>query len=496
MDEGLSGDRGHAPSLGSRRLLRGWKRVQVLAFSAVIATALLTGLAIRGGSTSSRVFMLSLLALVSLLAGRATSAAVTRTQAPLTQSLSELAGRVALDPLTGLLNHRAFHERLDEEVARARRDGRALALVLLDVDHFKRFNDLAGHQAGDDVLVALADALRAVARRGEPLGRVGGEEFAWIIPDGGTAVAQDAADRARRAVSEIPTPTGRVLTISAGVCDLQIADAAKDLLARADVALYWAKRNGRNTTVVSTAEMAREASIADRADLVEEPEFAALRILASAVEERDDTRVGHAERVARLCLQLASALGWSGGEAGLLRDAALVHDVGRIALPEEIARTPGPLAPMAIAEVRRHVAIGARIAGAALDGEQVAWIAHHGERWNGTGHPSGLRGDQIPGGAQLLGIASAWVAMTSPRPNRRALTGHEARRAILGEAGRAFDPALVRLLLSVIDRPAQTTLPADSSPDPAASSDDGDEARSSVTGEADLSTDTRPQPGR
>ncbi len=152
------------------------------------------------------------------------------------------------DPLTGLANHRVFHEQLRAEVARARRQDLSLSVAVLDLDHFKQVNDRHGHPVGDQVLREAGERLRAVVREGEIIARVGGEEFAWILTGMGEEGAYAAVERARRAIGEDPFGDAGTITISAGVAELEAVDAADDLYACADRALYRAKQNGRNRT--------------------------------------------------------------------------------------------------------------------------------------------------------------------------------------------------------------------------------------------------------
>jgi diguanylate cyclase (GGDEF)-like protein/PAS domain S-box-containing protein len=170
-----------------------------------------------------------------------------------------LAQSAVTDPLTGLANRRAFDERLAAEIARARRHGRPLALVMVDIDEFKRVNDTHGHQAGDRVLRAVADALAATTREGEIVARVGGEEFAWLLPDAAVGDAFRAAERARAGVAATTVEPVGAVTVSAGVADLLAAGGAEDLVARADRALYAAKSSGRDRTVADVGEPADRA---------------------------------------------------------------------------------------------------------------------------------------------------------------------------------------------------------------------------------------------
>ena len=181
------------------------------------------------------------------------------------------------DPLTGLLNQRVFRERLKDEIARASRHGRPLSIAILDLDHFKDVNDRYGHPVGDDVLRAAAERLQALTRDGEHLARIGGEEFAWILPDADGDDAYTAAERARHAISLTPFPTAGRIALSAGICEL--ADAGDgDLYEHADQALYAAKDQGRNRTVRYLRQPAPEpqAEIAGRTTW-RDPEPAAKR---------------------------------------------------------------------------------------------------------------------------------------------------------------------------------------------------------------------------
>jgi diguanylate cyclase (GGDEF)-like protein len=177
------------------------------------------------------------------------------------QAWETVTRQAATDPLTDLPNHRTFHERLHHEVDRAARHGRALSLALFDLDHFKQINDTYGHQAGDDVLAALARRLLALARGDELVARIGGEEFAWIMPETTQEGAYLAAERARHAIGGAPFEVAGALTTSAGVCSNQHATTAHELFAAADQALYNAKRNGRNATFIYTQDTRSQARL-------------------------------------------------------------------------------------------------------------------------------------------------------------------------------------------------------------------------------------------
>jgi diguanylate cyclase (GGDEF)-like protein/PAS domain S-box-containing protein len=166
------------------------------------------------------------------------------------RTLESLEHRAATDPLTGIANHRTFHDRLRSEVERAKRYGRDLSVVLLDLDHFKAINDTHGHQTGDRILTQVAQRLAGEARDGELVARIGGEEFAWLIPEANRHAAYAAAERVRRAIQSTPLADIRTVTLSAGVCSTEHARDAQQLMLNADRALYRAKEHGRNHTSV------------------------------------------------------------------------------------------------------------------------------------------------------------------------------------------------------------------------------------------------------
>jgi diguanylate cyclase (GGDEF)-like protein/PAS domain S-box-containing protein len=173
------------------------------------------------------------------------------------EALETLSRQATTDPITGLANYRAFHERLLAEVERSSRHGRALSVAVIDLDHFKRVNDTHGHQTGDRVLAEVARRLADAVRGGELMARIGGEEFAWLMPEATQDGAYGAAERVRQAIHETAFDTAGTLSISVGVCSIEQAQTAEELVGCADQALYWAKQGGRNATVAYTADARR-----------------------------------------------------------------------------------------------------------------------------------------------------------------------------------------------------------------------------------------------
>jgi diguanylate cyclase (GGDEF)-like protein len=358
-----------------------------------------------------------------------------------------LTGQAFADPLTGLANHRAFQERLQAEVARAERHGRPLTLALIDVDHFKTINDLAGHATGDRVLAEIGARLRTGLRAEDLAARIGGDEFALLLPETDETAAYAVLERARQALEREPLSGDIRVTISAGVCGLERAGDADAIARLADGALYWSKEQGRNTTWVYDPATVRELSAAERLDRLQRSHaLAGIRALARAIDAKDPSTREHSERVAALAARLAHVSGWPAERIALLHEAALVHDVGKIGVPDAVLLKPGRLDAAEYEQVKQHAALGARIVDDILSPEQVGWIRSHHERPDGRGYPDGLRGGQIPDGAALLAAADCFDVMTVAR----SYTSVKAPEAALAEcralAGEQFTARAVAAL--------------------------------------------------
>jgi diguanylate cyclase (GGDEF)-like protein len=329
--------------------------------------------------------------------------------------------------------------RLSEEAAVLGREGRPLGLVMVDLDHFKRVNDEHGHPAGDRVLREAAQRLARTARTVDSVGRFGGEEFAWLLPDSSPDETLAAAHRLADALRAEPFSGNLRLTASIGVGDLAAAHGDPDrLVERADAALYWAKGLGRDAVLAWSDEAARQLARARSATGPHEARLAALAELC------DDG--GHGRRVADLAFALAERLDWAPAQQARLHQAALLHDLGKALLPAALLERPGALGPAEMAHLRQHPALGAALAGGVLDGEQRAWIRAHHERPNGTGYPAGAGAGDLPAGAQLIGLADAWDAMTTDRNHQPAAGEAEALAEIDRCAGTQLLPEAGALL--------------------------------------------------
>ena len=358
-----------------------------------------------------------------------------------------LEARAATDPLTGLANHRSLQERLREEWERARRHHHGLALVMVDLDHFKRVNDVFGHPAGDGVLVEVARLLRQASRAHDLVARVGGEEFAWVLPHASEADALEAAERARALIGGARFPGVGTLTASFGVCLASEASGPSELHQMADDALYAAKRRGRDRVCLFPLDApAAEPDPLLSPDGRRQQTARGVLGLARAVDAKDPATRRHSGRVADLAVQLATALGWDAIRCVALRDAGLMHDVGKIAVPDAILLKPGPLTAEEYEVVKTHAAVGAGIVADVLSAEQVAWVRHHHERVDGGGYPDGMGGDAIPPGARILAVADAVDVMITPRAYAPGITIDDALEECRRCAGSQFDPDVVDAL--------------------------------------------------
>ncbi|HKU56857.1 MAG TPA: diguanylate cyclase [Gaiellaceae bacterium] len=361
--------------------------------------------------------------------------------------------RLALtDPLTGLGNHRSFHERLQRELVDAELRGTSVALCLVDFDDLKSVNDRFGHPVGDLVLGQVASRLR----QGGEAFRLGGDEFAVLLPRQderqATAVARSIVER----VAALDVEGVGPVTVSAGVATYPMHGTSRDELIRlADSALYWAKKDGKNRVRAYAAESIRRANLDELADTPDRAaQYRAAESLAKAVDERDAYTGSHSQRVGNYSARIARRLGADEPAVELTRLAGSLHDLGKLAIPEEVLRKPSSLSEAERLMLERHPQIGFRML-ESLGVEPVAeLVLHHHERWDGAGYPNRLAGDQIPLGARIIFVADAYDAMTSDRAYRQAMPQGDAIAELERCAGTQFDPAVVKALADELLLPA------------------------------------------
>jgi diguanylate cyclase (GGDEF)-like protein/putative nucleotidyltransferase with HDIG domain len=367
-----------------------------------------------------------------------------------TEEVARLEADATTDPLTGLANHRAFQERLRAELARAARHAGGVAVALVDVDNFKAVNDAGGHAIGDEVLRTVAATLREHLRAEDVLARVGGDEFAVLLPQSSAETAQQALERARRAVEGTDHAGGARVTISIGLCDVVHADDAERITRFADGALYWSKEHGRNRVSVYDPATIQELSAVERIGVLQRSQaLAGIRALARAIDARDPSTREHSERVATLAARLAEARGWSTDRVALLHEAALVHDVGKIGIPDAILLKPSRLTDEERTVIKTHAELSARMVEEILSPEQVDWILGHHERPDGRGYPGGLVASELSEGAALLAAADAFDVMVSARPYSAERSADDALAECRELVGAQFTPEAVAALEAV-----------------------------------------------
>jgi diguanylate cyclase (GGDEF)-like protein len=441
-----------------RRPSRRWIPVATVAMTFVAMPAFVyLGLSWKGDPVGYWVFA-GLAGLLGLLAiGR---------NAVLTLENTSLRARTVVDPLTELFNHRFFHERLAVEIERARREESPLALASIDLDDFDQVNNVYGHAAGDRRLRAVAEALRRAARSTDIVCRIGGDEFALIMPATSSVDAYKVCLRlqeaARFADPYCPLATG----FSAGIAATpEHAESRDDLLRKADGALYWAKLHGREQIVVYDPELIVALGPEQRIELLEEESYVRMvQLLASAVDARDPYTQQHSRRVAALAVGFAQVLGMSEDHLERLRIAALLHDVGKIGVPDAVLRKPDRLDEAEYRQVKEHPHLAVRILQAIPHADILPWIRCHHERWDGRGYPDGLAAEDIPVEARILAICDAYDAMTSSRPYRPAMLTAEALAEIDANAGTQFDADLAELFVIFMNDQQRLAARGDTAP--------------------------------
>jgi diguanylate cyclase (GGDEF)-like protein len=353
------------------------------------------------------------------------------------------------DALTGLLNHGAMHVRVREEIARAKRDGQPLCCVLIDLDDFKRVNDELGHPAGDALLRRVADSLRAEVRPYDQVARYGGDEFVLVLPGTEEQVARAVAERVRVRVRDgAPRGAGGAIgNCSIGVSAWQPGMTADDLLAAADRALLLAKRTGKGRVAVANPDAEEELARLQQS----EASPAAVQALAAAIDARDNYQNGHSDEVVRLAKGVAMLLGLPADAVERVGHGALLHDVGKLAIPPEILHKDGVLDDAEWRVMAEHPVIGEGILRRIPQLAPLAPIVRHEhEHWDGTGYPDGLSGRRIPIGSRIILACDAYAAMMTERPYRRALWKADAVAELRARAGTQFDPAVVEALLDLL----------------------------------------------
>jgi diguanylate cyclase (GGDEF)-like protein len=361
---------------------------------------------------------------------------------------SELLRRreVALvDALTHLRNHRAFQEDLLKEVERAARSGQPLTLALLDLQGLKRINDELGHEAGDDRLRAVAQALGTSARVSDAAYRLGGDVFALILP---STRAWGGFRAVQRVQSDLAVDTRRQIRVVAGVAECGPGVTKDALLDRSRLALTDAKASGRAVRVYSDGLAAAPTFRDPEAEQHHLKTLATA--LARAVDAKDSYTRSHCETVSETCALIAGEMSLEPERIKRLRLAGLLHDVGKIGIADAILQKPGALTEEEFEVMKTHSALGYGIVCAAELEPEAKWILHHHERPDGGGYPDGLTLDEIPLESRIILVADAFEAMTADRAYRRGRSEADALAELERHSGTQFDPNCVAALRAIL----------------------------------------------
>ena len=347
------------------------------------------------------------------------------------------------DALTGLINHRGALHALETATESAKAEGSSLSLLLGDIDGFKLFNDTYGHVMGDEVLRLTADVCRKAVEPDGTVCRYGGDEFLIILPAQNKRAAKKLAYQIteRLGKAEFQTESNTIVPIrmSLGVATFpQDTTSPSKLVAIADAAMYEAKRRlqGAKGSVVSTRE---------------DTTFGVLESLVVAVDTKDRYTRDHCDLVAEYAVKLADRLNLSEDAKRPLRIAGLLHDIGKLVVPDEILKKPGPLTEEEYRIMQRHVKIGEVLIREVPQLKDViqAVSCHH-ERYDGSGYPRGLEGEGIPLLGRIIAIADAYSAMCLDRPYRKALPHDRILSELVAGAGVQFDPKITQAFVGLL----------------------------------------------
>ena len=391
----------------------------------------------------------------------------------LESAFDRLAYMSKTDQLTGLANRRHFEQVLGAFYNQARRYNRPLSLIIIDVDFFKAINDTGGHQVGDEVLKSVAEAIEKACRKADLPCRFGGDEFAVLMPETAAVDAAAVAQRIVQSVSDLKIRIKNIsltLTISGGVADLNSGemDSPEAMLALADRALYTAKEMGRNRIIqahdLTSLTWNQSAETNSRVDVMckklagldgqfKELFIGVIEEMISILEHRSPHMVDHAYKVQHYSVLIAHEMELPARVIKRIQIAAMLHDIGMIAMPDSILLNPGQLDDKLFQIVRTHPLLSVLIMESMEFLEQeIPAVRYHHERFDGKGYPEGIAGAAIPLTARILSVADAFDAMTSPRTFRQAMTCQEALAEIKEGSGKQFDPAVVEAFLNVASR--------------------------------------------
>ncbi|WP_010680970.1 bifunctional diguanylate cyclase/phosphohydrolase [Acetivibrio cellulolyticus] len=358
-----------------------------------------------------------------------------------------------IDGVTGLFNHRYFQTRLDEEIVKAYDANSSLGMIMIDLDNFKKYNDIYGHKSGDLLLAKTSQVFMDETREQDIVCRYGGDEFAILLPDSDSESTLLVIERIRNAFEKMTDfdefcSLPDKVTLSAGYSIYpDLAKNKDDLIEQADTALYQAKNMGRNN-VQLYKDIFEDIKFFFDSD---EQLFGGLKVLLGTVSAKDKYTLGHSERVMDYAVMIGREMGFSSEKIRLLKIAALLHDIGKVEIPESVLNKSEPLNADDLNLLHKHPSYSVDILEPLSSIELlIDSIKHHHERFDGNGYPCGLKGNDIPLEARILCVADSFDAMLSDRPYRRGMKIDEVIEELEKNSGTQFDPYTVQAFISTL----------------------------------------------
>ncbi|MEG1869453.1 MAG: diguanylate cyclase [Oscillospiraceae bacterium] len=363
------------------------------------------------------------------------------------------------DELTGLLNRKCFYETVNREYDKNK--DHALTLAIFNLDDFKLYNQLYGNKEGDRALQKVASILSASIGSNGFIARYSGKEFAAILPNYDPLTAKNLAENVREQISNIDKGTSnysfKTLTVSVGICSTPyVAHNVQQLIHYADLAVYNIKRNGKNAVMLysgdNDAPLERKNSENKKIESVYSEYANTIFALTAAIDTKDHYTFSHSKNVAYYATEIARAMGMNSECVEIVKEAALLHDIGKIGIPEQILNKPGKLSNDEYTIIQGHVehAIGIIKHLPSLDYVIPAVLGHH-ERYDGLGYPRGIAGEEIPLMARILCVADSFDAMTSRRSYKTSIPIDIVLKELVNQSGRQFDPRIATTMIQLIN---------------------------------------------
>jgi len=357
-----------------------------------------------------------------------------------------------IDSLTGLYNHRYFHTLIEEKIEHADNRNSSLGMIMIDIDNFKNYNNTYGRNEGDELLAKTAHVLFNETKKSDVVSRYGGDEFAILIPETDTNDILWFIERIKNSYREMVEmkniPEEMTLSIGYSIYP-NFAKNKEDLIVQSNRALYQAKNKGKNN-VQLYKDIFEEIKAFFDSD--ENQLFGGVRVLLSTVSAKDRYTFGHSQRVMEYCKKIGKVLKLDKNRLRELKIAALLHDIGKVEIPEEILNKTTSLNNSELLIMRNHPNYSVDILEPLSDMESlIDTIKYHHERYDGKGYPSGIKGNDIPLEARILCVADAYDAMLSNRPYRKGMEKRQALEELKAKSGTQFDPLVVNTFINILN---------------------------------------------